>query len=143
MALAKERGTAFDSRDWSLYWLAQARLGQGGRQRALELVEEGIGLSSEMPPAGAFGNLMLARVLLSGGDPSDHDRVEEALGAAVEGAYAAAVPLVHVEEAELARQLGDAARRARSLGEAHRLFEEIGATGRAERLAVELEALPG
>jgi hypothetical protein len=109
------------------------------------LVEEGIDMSSEsgMPTAESFGRLTLARILLAGGEPSDHDRVDETLDAALEIAFASAEPLIHLERAELARQRGEAPARARSLGEAHRLFEEIGASARAERLAVELEALPG
>jgi hypothetical protein len=45
--------------------------------------------------------------------------------------------MVHVELAELVRQTGDEAARRRELREAHRLFNDIGAIGHAERLANE------
>lgn len=47
-------------------------------------------------------------------------------------------PLLRVELAELAKQLGDEDGRQRELREAHRLLTEIGAIVRAERLAGEL-----
>jgi hypothetical protein len=47
-------------------------------------------------------------------------------------------PFVHVERAEVARLVGDAATRERELREAHRLFTGMGARARAERLAKEM-----
>jgi hypothetical protein len=49
-------------------------------------------------------------------------------------------PQVHVERAALARVLGDEATRRRELSEAHRLFTEMGATGRAVQVAQERAA---
>jgi hypothetical protein len=53
-----------------------------------------------------------------------------------------AVPMVHLERAELARQSGDREDWERELQEAHRLYAEMGATGHAERLAGELATSP-
>ncbi len=47
-------------------------------------------------------------------------------------------PHVHLARSELAKLLGDDARR--HLREAHRLFTEMGATGHAERVARELDS---
>jgi hypothetical protein len=49
-------------------------------------------------------------------------------------------PFIRVERAELARLAGDKAHRQRELREAHRLFLEIGAPIRAERVARELKS---
>ena len=48
------------------------------------------------------------------------------------------LPLLHEARAELAAAEGDDATRERELREAHRLFLEMGATGRAHRFAQEL-----
>ena len=45
---------------------------------------------------------------------------------------------VHEESAKLGRLHGDEAARERELREAHRLYTEVGGTGHAERLALEL-----
>ena len=47
-------------------------------------------------------------------------------------------PFLHLEYAELARLTGDEASRDHALREAHRLFIEIGATTRAEQVALEI-----
>ena len=49
-------------------------------------------------------------------------------------------PFIHLERAELARRVGDDPSRQRELSEAHRLFAEMGATARAERVAQDLAA---
>ena len=49
-------------------------------------------------------------------------------------------PFFHEARAEFARALGDEASHARELREAHRLYTEMGADGRAQRLAKELAA---
>jgi hypothetical protein len=48
------------------------------------------------------------------------------------------VLLIHVELAELARQSGNHGDHTEQLRIAHRLFRDIGATGQAKRLEVEL-----
>jgi hypothetical protein len=52
----------------------------------------------------------------------------------------ALAPFIHVERAALAQLLGDEAADERELREAQRLFAEMGATVRAERVARELAA---
>jgi adenylate cyclase len=49
-------------------------------------------------------------------------------------------PLLHERRAELARLDGDEAARADELREAARLYTEMGATGRAQRVAAELSS---
>ena len=49
-------------------------------------------------------------------------------------------PLLHVEQAKIARLSGDTSGHQRELREAHSLFTETGATGHADRIAGELEA---
>ena len=87
-------------------------------------------------------SLALARVLLGSGGPVAREQIEAALARALELAGDTGAkgfePLIHVELAELARQSGDEEGHERELREAHRLFTEIGATGHAERLELEL-----
>jgi hypothetical protein len=51
-------------------------------------------------------------------------------------------PAIHVERAELARAMGDAARAEEELLEAQRLFSEVGAPEQAARLGAREGALP-
>ncbi len=53
------------------------------------------------------------------------------------------LPRIDLEAAELARLRGDDTARERALRSAHRSFTEMGATGHAERVARELEGVPG
>ena len=89
--------------------------------------------------------LALARVLLGSAGLAARAEIEAALGRALDlvrqtGAKAFE-PQVHVELAELARQSGDQEGRERELREAHCLFTQIGATGHAERVELELPAV--
>jgi hypothetical protein len=127
--------------------LGEASLGLGEAERARGLAGEAFenaradGIRWVEPTAG----VSLARVLLGSNRPAEHDKIQATLTRALEVARAtgakALEPPIHVEFAELARQLGDEEGRNRELREAHRLFTEIGATGHAERLAAEL-AMP-
>jgi hypothetical protein len=125
----------------------RAHLGLGDSDRARALVTEGVEISHAQ--AFRFGEtyarVALARVLLSSGDPADHEQVEATLARALELIHEVGAkmyePFVHVELAELARQSGAEERRGRELREAHRLFTENGASSHAERLSAEL-ALP-
>jgi hypothetical protein len=86
--------------------------------------------------------LALARVLLGSEGVKARAAIEHALGEAerlVEETGARRdAPLICLERAELARVSGDQGARQRELREAHRLFTEMDATIRAERVAKEL-----
>jgi ATP/maltotriose-dependent transcriptional regulator MalT len=83
--------------------------------------------------------LSLARAFLISKNANDHPAVDAALtraAACVEQSGARAyLPMIIEERATLARLRGDDGAAMRELREAHRLYEEIGATGHAARLA--------
>ena len=142
--MSSERRTAVEGRGWFLSWLAEAHLGLGDTDRALEMVREGVEIAAAggLLPSEAFGRLILGRVLLASGAAGE---AEEQLGRALEISRQTGgrslEPLVHAELAERARLGGDETARERELREAHRIFTEIGATAHAERLAGDLAAL--
>ena len=79
---------------------------------------------------------------MASSDDEDRPAIDAALTRATEcvnetGARAY-LPMVIEERARLARLTGDDAAAERELREAHRLYEEMGATGHAARLAKEL-----
>ncbi len=86
--------------------------------------------------------LALARVLLASGDAGDRPTINAALTRAEEcvneSGARAFLPIVMEERGRLSFLAGDEAAAARQLRDAHRLYEEIGATGHAARLAKEL-----
>ncbi len=86
--------------------------------------------------------LSLARVLLASGDVDECPAIDAALvrtTACMEQSGARAyLPMIMEERATLARLRGDEAASVQDLREAHRLYEEIGATGHAARLAKQL-----
>ena len=126
--------------------LSESSLGLGDLERARALAEEGIKLASGQGNIAYEMNarLALARVLLGSAGGATREQIEAVLARVLdlmrERGAKALEPHVHIELAELARQVGDEERRQRELREAHRLFTEIGATGYAERLAAELAA---
>ena len=146
-AISSERRTAADAEGWCLVCLAEAYLGLGDNDRAADLARDGVNLvrGREQTAAEIAANVVLARVLLAVHDPGAHDEIHAALTRARElvdntGAHGHE-PTIHTELAELAHQHGDEAGRERELREAHHLFTQIGATGRAERLASQLATL--
>jgi hypothetical protein len=86
--------------------------------------------------------MALGRILLASRGPAGRAQIERAFARALEIARRRDAkvfqPFVCVELAELARQSGDEATCEQKLRDAHRFFTEIGATGHAERLAVDL-----
>ncbi len=149
MAIAQERRTAAEGTGLRLMMLGEAYLGLGDPERALELVREGLVVARAHghPFNQIYGHRALARALLASAGTAAGAEIEAALSSALQlvahtGARADE-PLVRIELAELARQRGDHEAHQRELIEAHRLFTENGATGRAERLSIELEATPG
>jgi len=124
--------------------LAEAHLGLGKMPQALKLAEEAIqiALRMQIPVAEVRAQLALARVrrAVEGADGS------AAIAAALDHAQALVQstgarsyePQISVERARLAALRSDASGAQQWLREAHRLFNEMGATGHAERLAKEL-----
>jgi adenylate cyclase len=129
--------------------LGESCLGLGELERARGMAEEGLenararGLRFLEP----LGGVLLARVLLGCDGTAAREKIQATLARALDVARETGAksfePHVHLELAELARQLGDEETRQRKLREAHRLFTEIGATGHAERLAAELATAAG
>jgi tetratricopeptide (TPR) repeat protein len=147
-AISVERRTAVDSQGWCLITLGEAYLGLGDAERAATVLREAVALvRSRGQAAEAVANVVLARILLGSEGLVAREEIESALERASELARSTGMcsvePMIHVELAELAHQNGDEDERQRELHEAHRLFAEIGATGRAERLHGELATLPG
>jgi len=128
---------------WQLFALARARLGLGEVDRARALGEEAVEAARRqgMWGLGVRTLLVLAHARLTGEGAKARREVEAALDEAqsrVEAMGARAIaPLVLVERARLARALGDEQAFRRAFGEAHRLFHELGATGRVEMIEKE------
>jgi class 3 adenylate cyclase/tetratricopeptide (TPR) repeat protein len=149
-AISRERQIAVAGHEATrLALLAEARLGLGEVERAQALAAEAVDVarSQGTAPTEASASLSLARVLLGSVGPAARERIELALARALELIRERGArdfePMIHLELAELARQLGDEPERERELREAYRLFTEIGATGRAEWLAAVVATAPG
>ncbi len=142
MAIATEGRTAIDGAVVAL--LADSYLGLGDTERARALAPQALETARAQGNLGSetLASLILARVLLGSEGLGARARIEEALARA--GRLARDTdgrgiePMIHVELAELARQSGDREARERELREAHRLFVQIGATGYAAPLELEL-----
>lgn len=124
--------------------LAEAQLGHGDEAAALETVEEAIRCSQRDGVIGSElrAQLDLSRILRACAGASAADRIRAAIDRA-EALMEESGALVHhaaieVERAELARLLGDESAYERGLRSAQRMFTEMGATGRAARLAERL-----
>jgi class 3 adenylate cyclase/tetratricopeptide (TPR) repeat protein len=144
-AISRERGTAVEFEPHRLAVLGEAYMGDGDPERALGLAREGVEVADTRGNAlvAPYAYLALARILRRSATADARMQSEAALARALElsrriGAKAFE-PLIHVELAERARQLGDGEERQRELREAHRLSTEIGAIGRAARLASEIQ----
>jgi class 3 adenylate cyclase/tetratricopeptide (TPR) repeat protein len=146
-AIATEHRTTADAEVHHLMTLGQAHLGLGDAERATALLREAVSLAERRGevPTLALASATLARVRLAADGPSARDEIEGLLTHARDlvrrVGTRAILPQIHVTLAELARESGDASTHERELHEAHSLFAEMGATGHAERLAVELAAL--
>ena len=129
--------------------LAQSYAGLGELERARALAEQAIAVAEA--GRGQFqqeieARLALARILFAERDPALNDAIEASLTRALEVAakgVKAYEPIIRLEIAELASRRGDEGERERELREAQRLFAEIGAVARADRVADELALLPG
>jgi hypothetical protein len=131
----------------TLAYVSEVYLRLGELEKARKAAQESV-LLSQQRGAKNFecgAHIALARALIAAEGQKAKDAIEASLGAAMKfveelGAKYWA-PFVHVERARLASLTGDGAAHARELHEAHRLFAEMEATGRAARIARELDAL--
>jgi class 3 adenylate cyclase/tetratricopeptide (TPR) repeat protein len=127
-----------------LVHLAETELLRAGSERACALSREAVDAAERAGirwfKAKAHG--VLARSLLHRHGTSARAEVEDEIAHCErlirETGARAELPFLHTVRAELARVLGDESARTGELREAHRLCVEMGATGRAERLAKEL-----
>jgi len=125
--------------------LARARLGLGDHAGAREAAEEAVRLGRDLGarlwefPA----QLVLVRVLRETEGVQAASAIErilsETLAFVDESGAKGWKPFVLLEQAELARMLGDEGAHERLLREAHRLFTEMGAPIRAEQVLRQLE----
>ena len=132
-----------------LQLIAEAHLGLGQQERARAECSEAIAAARRhgTPLHECDAQLVLARVLLREG-ASAPDTGRE-IGATLERAaelieqigLGSHRPRLEELRAELAHMRSDAAGRERHVREAHRLYTEMGATGHAERVALELAEL--
>ena len=129
--------------------LAEAHLAAGAPRAARETAERALTLARErgMRMAECAAQLVVGRVLLRSEGVGAREAIDSALAEASslvgETGAKRYAPFINLERAELARRVGDDATRQRELSEAHRLFAEMGATARAERVARELAATAG
>ena len=128
----------------ALTWLAAAHVGLGDLTRARIGTEEAIEVAQRRSTqlAECIAHIGYARVLLRGNAAKERDLISSSLHNALTligktGAYSNA-PFVHIELARLAAALGDKRARRAELSTAHRLFSDMGASVRAERIAREL-----
>jgi hypothetical protein len=143
LAIARERRLLFgESGVFSV--MVAAYLGLGNRGKALAVADESITLSRQRGARLWEFSALLIRIRALRelhGIQATKD-IETTLAEAdawlkMSGAKSYE-PFLHVERAELARLVGDAATRERELRDAHRLFTEIGAPIRATEVAKEL-----
>jgi tetratricopeptide (TPR) repeat protein len=146
LSVLETSATAVHVEPWLLAGLADVLAQTNNIERARQSAERAVALCQQRHARGLepFALLSFARVLLSSQDVGAERDIRRALDAAHELAERSGnrsfQPLIHVEDAALARLLQDSPTRFRELREAHRLFIEIGATGHAERLARELSS---
>ena len=144
LAISRESGTGLLQVTLHLAFLADAQLGAGLGDQARATAQEALELAQRRGPRAyeCLARVALARVLRATEGAAARGAIESQLDAAAsiveETGIAAYAPFVAEERARLARALGDEAGWERSLREAERLFAEMGAAPRAERLAREL-----
>jgi adenylate cyclase len=144
VAIVRERRISLHYVSLHLALLADAQLGGGLGDEARKSAQQALELARQRAYRGdeCLARLALARVVRATEGPAARGAIESQLDAAAEiveetGAVVFA-PFVAEERAAVARLVGDEAGWERSLREAQRLFAEMGARSRAERLAREL-----
>ncbi|MGH7821173.1 MAG: hypothetical protein ACREQ9_15515, partial [Candidatus Binatia bacterium] len=141
LAIARTRGL----RAWeglTVTTMADAHLGLGEYEEGRVLANDAIATSRSLGTRLWEGPAQLARVHALRKLDLGENEIEAALAemtawVKTSGAKGWA-PFLHVERAELARIRGDGTTREHEIRQAHRLFTEIGAPLRAEKLAREL-----
>jgi len=124
--------------------LARARLGRGDAAEARRAAEEAVTLAGERGQLSFESRARLARARAlcasegAGARAAIEEDIEQASALVAATGCRAFAPSVAEARADLARALGDEAGHEQELREAHRLYNEIGATGHAQRLAQEL-----
>ncbi|MBI4518717.1 MAG: hypothetical protein HY699_23215 [Deltaproteobacteria bacterium] len=141
---SRERRVGLEFESLNLATLSRAALGRGDAARARQLAEEAIALGKERGQKVLVQQYVaLAYALCAEHGQRARGAVEDALQAAAaavaETGARGLEPLIAEIRAELARVCGDAVARGHHLREAHRLYEAIGATGHAARLAKALQ----
>ncbi len=140
LSIARQRGIALIFEAQYLGWLARAQLGLGEWAAARATAEEAIDVARRRGTRlfAIEPYVVLVRALIQSAAEDRRGDIDAALTAAFQLAEETGargyLPFIHHERAELARLLGDEASRQRELREAHRLFTEMGATARAERV---------
>jgi class 3 adenylate cyclase/tetratricopeptide (TPR) repeat protein len=143
LGLSRERRVGLEFEILNLAALSRTALGRGDAARARRLAEEAIALGQERgQKILVMQYVALARALCAEHGQRARDAVENALRAAAisvaETGARGLEPLIPEARAELARVCGDAAAHDYHLREAYRIYEAIGASGHAARLAKEL-----
>jgi class 3 adenylate cyclase/tetratricopeptide (TPR) repeat protein len=144
VSMVRERRVMLHMEPPMLAHLSQAHLASGDAARACTIAEEAIAVAHERRTRGfeIEGHLALARALLrrdGAGDPvAAREALDRALALAEETGAQVHEPFIRVERAKIAALAGDEAARRRELGEARRLFTEMGAPLRAQRVEAEL-----
>src|SRR5262245_29761962 len=149
LAIGRDRQAGRQNEALILPLLAEAHLAAGDPRAARETAERALTVARErgMRMAESAAHLALGRVLVRSEGAQAREAIESALAQAsslvAEPGAERYGPFIHLERAELARLVADEPARQRELREAHRLFTEMGAKARAERVAKELRARRG
>jgi tetratricopeptide (TPR) repeat protein len=139
--ISHDAGTFFQVEPSTLVWMARVRVALGEVDLARETLDRALAMSDQQ--AGqlprSFGALVNAMITRASG--ATREEVEASLASALATAREHApgyMPLVHLEHADYARELGDEAKRRGELEAARNLLAEMGATTRADQLTREL-----
>jgi adenylate cyclase len=142
--IERTRRLGLEQETMAMASLARAQLGQGHAAAARRTAEECVALAQERGQrySELLGQIVLAAALCAEQGVSDRAAVERALEQAAalveETGARAQAPRIVEARARLAQCAGDVEAREQLLREAHRLYEAIGATGHARRLAEDL-----
>jgi class 3 adenylate cyclase/tetratricopeptide (TPR) repeat protein len=139
--ISHKAGTFLQAEPTTLVWMARVLVPLGEINRARETLDRARALGeqqlSRLPLP--FVALVDAMIMRASGAP--REEVEAALGRALEVAREHArgyEPLVHLEHADYAGEVGDDTKRRRELEAGRDLLAEMGATTRAEQVTREL-----